>query len=62
MTDLNDIADPEQLKPSVMSVTNTIGTLFNALFEMSNNPNDETEEVPTKNEDIPIDEGNGADR
>ena len=62
MTDLNDIADPEQLKPSVTSVTTTIGTLLDALFDMSNNPDDEEEEVATKNEDIPIDEGNGAER
>ena len=35
MTKLTDILDPNQVKPTITSVTNTIGTLFDALYGMS---------------------------
>ena len=35
MTKLTDILDPKQVKPTITSVTNTIGTLFDALYGMS---------------------------
>ena len=35
MTGLTDAVDPEKVKPSITSVTNTIGTLFDALYGMS---------------------------
>ena len=38
---LKDIVDPEQAKPSITSITNTIGTLFDALFGMSGSSNDD---------------------
>ena len=52
MADFTEIADPEQLKPSVVSVTNTIGSLLDALHGMANTPDDESEETGiTTNED-----------
>ena len=41
MTGLTDVADPEQVKPSITSVTNTIGTLFDALNGMSGSTDDD---------------------
>ena len=60
MADFTDIADPEQLKPSVVSVTNSIGSLLDALHGMANTPDDVSEDIgfETKEDhiDIPEDE------
>ena len=63
MTGLTDAVDPEQVKPSITSVTNTIGTLFDALYGMSGGPDEdlleEEEEAPGNPEN---DDVNGENR
>ena len=55
MADFTEIADPEQLKPSVVSVTNTIGSLLDALHGMANTPDDESEETRIETNEDQID-------
>ena len=58
MADLTDFADPEQIKPSVTSVTNTIGTLLDAIYAMSKNPDDDLEDEAIKNGENEVEKEN----
>ena len=58
MAGLTDFADPEQIKPSVTSVTNTIGTLLDAMYAMSKNPGGDLDEVAIKNDENEVEKEN----
>ena len=62
MADLTDFADPEQIKPSVTSVTNTIGTLLDAIYAMSKNPDGDLEDDAIKNGENEVEKENKETR